>query len=101
MKKTNIFSAFAAFLTAGFFASPAFAVLGQPEPGGLGLQAAASPMKERMHDFHNYLLLPLTVVISIFVLILLVIVVVKFNRKANPTPSTTTHNTLLEVVWTV
>jgi cytochrome c oxidase subunit 2 len=101
MKTTNIFSALAAFLTAALFASPAFAILGQPEPGGLGLAAAASPMKEKMNAFHNNLLLPITAAISIFVFLLLIVIILRFNRKANPTPSVTTHNTILEVVWTI
>ncbi len=50
--------------------------------------------------FHDFLLW-LIVAITIFVLALLVIIVVRFNARANPTPSRTTHNTLLEVVWTL
>jgi len=55
---------------------------------------------ENIISFHNLLLVIITI-ITLFVLALLVIVVVKFNAKANPTPSKTTHNTLLEVAWTV
>ena len=51
--------------------------------------------------FHNDILLPIIIVISLFVLALLAYVVWKFNEKANPTPSKTTHNTLIEVVWTI
>ncbi|MBI3441842.1 MAG: cytochrome c oxidase subunit II [Proteobacteria bacterium] len=80
---------------------PAFATLGQPEPGGINLQAAASPMKEKMIAFHNGLLMPIITAIAVFVFILLLVVVVRFNKKANPTPSQTTHNLLLEVVWTL
>ena len=50
--------------------------------------------------FHNFLLWIITA-IAAFVLVLLVIVMVRFNARANPTPSRTTHNTLLEVIWTV
>jgi cytochrome c oxidase subunit 2 len=50
--------------------------------------------------FHNFVLW-IIVVITAFVLALLVIVMVKFNARANPTPSRTTHNTTLEVLWTV
>lgn len=70
------------------------------EPWQLGFQGAFSPSAERLHDFHN-LLLWIIVGITLFVLFLLIYVVVKFNRKANPTPSTTTHNTKLEIIWTV
>lgn len=101
MKKMSALGSIPAFLTAALMATPAFAVLGQPEPGGISLQAAASPMKEKMIFFHNSLLMPIMTSIVIFVLLLLVIVIVRFNKKANPQPSTTTHNTLLEVVWTL
>ena len=50
---------------------------------------------------HNYILLPVITAISLFVLGLLIWVMVRYNRRSNPTPSRTTHNTLIEVVWTV
>lgn len=50
---------------------------------------------------HDYILLPVITVISLFVLALLLWVIVKYNRRANPTPSKTTHNTLIEVIWTI
>ena len=78
----------------------AFAATGQPESWQLGLQGAATPV---MHDiiwFHDFLLW-IIVAITLFVLTLLVIVVVKFNARSNPVPSRTTHNTFIEVVWTV
>ncbi len=105
MKKTlnfwKISSYVSAFLTVALTAVPAFATLGQPEPGGIGLQAGASPMKEKMAYFHDSLLLPIIVGITLFVFALLLIVIVRFNSKSNPVPSKTTHNTLLEVVWTL
>jgi len=78
----------------------AMAAVGEPTKWGLGLQDAASPVMERINDFHNLLLYIITA-ITIFVLALLVYVIFRFNAKANPTPSKTTHNTLIEVVWTV
>jgi cytochrome c oxidase subunit 2 len=78
----------------------AFAELGQPAPWEYKLQEAASPVMENITWFHNFLLVLITV-ITLFVLALLVIVVVKFNAKANPVPSRTTHNTLIEVAWTL
>src|SRR6202012_2263159 len=51
-------------------------------------------------QFHTVLLVVITL-ITLFVLALLIIVMVKFNAKANPTPSRTTHNTLIEVAWTL
>ena len=71
------------------------------EPWQMGLQDAVSPSMEGIHWFHNGLLLPLITVITLFVLGLLVYVMVRFNAKANPVPSQTTHNTLVEVAWTV
>jgi cytochrome c oxidase subunit II len=81
-------------------AGAALAQVGQPRPWQLGLQDAASPVMADIISFHNFLLWIITA-ISAFVLILLLIVIVRFNARANPTPSRTTHNTLLEVMWTV
>ena len=69
-------------------------------PGKYQLQEAATPVMDDITWFHNFLLWLITV-ITLFVLALLVIVVVKFNAKANPVPSRTTHNTLIEVAWTL
>src|SRR3569833_1199261 len=78
----------------------AFAEMGQPAPWEYRLQEAASPVMENITWFHG-LLLTIITVITLFVLALLIAVVVKFNARANPTPSRTTHNTLLEVAWTL
>jgi cytochrome c oxidase subunit 2 len=78
----------------------AFAELGQPSPWEYTLQPSASPVMDNITWFHNWLLGAITV-ITLFVLALLVIVMVKFNAKANPVPSRTTHNTLIEVAWTL
>src|SRR5262249_30765042 len=82
------------------FSDTAFAGLGQPSPWEIGLQHSASPVMDSLVSFHNFLLVIITL-ISIFVLGLLVVVIFKFNARANPTPTKTTHNTLLEVLWTV
>jgi cytochrome c oxidase subunit 2 len=78
----------------------AFAELGQPAPWEYKLQEAATPVMEQIIWFHN-LLFWLITIITLFVLALLVMIVVKFNAKANPVPSRTTHNTLIEVAWTL
>lgn len=75
--------------------------MGQPKDWQLGLQGAATPVMEHITTFHNDLLVPIITVISIFVLALLVIVMVRFNSRANPKPSKTTHHTGLEIAWTV
>jgi cytochrome c oxidase subunit 2 len=81
-------------------AGSAFAEMGQPAPWEHTLQEAATPVMENIIWFHNFLLVLITV-ITLFVLALLIIVVVKFNARANPVPSRTTHNTLIEVAWTL
>jgi cytochrome c oxidase subunit 2 len=78
----------------------AFAELGQPAPWDWKLQESASPVMDNITWFHNFLFVLITL-ITLFVLALLVVVVVKFNARANPVPSRTTHNTLIEVAWTL
>ncbi|HXO72378.1 MAG TPA: cytochrome c oxidase subunit II transmembrane domain-containing protein, partial [Bradyrhizobium sp.] len=78
----------------------AFAEMGQPAPWEYTLQEAATPVMENIIWFHNFLLWLITI-ITLFVLALLIIVMVKFNAKKNPIPSKTTHNTLIEVAWTI
>jgi cytochrome c oxidase subunit 2 len=76
------------------------AEFGQPTAWQLGLQKSASPVMDNLSLFHDFLLVIITL-ITLFVLGLLVTVIVKFNARANPVPTRTTHNTLLEVLWTV
>ncbi len=76
------------------------AITGQPQPWEVTMQAPFSPIAEDIHAFHNLLLVIITIV-SLFVLGLLVYVAVRFNEKANPVPSKVTHNSTIEVVWTV
>jgi cytochrome c oxidase subunit II len=82
------------------FGGAAFAELGQPAPWEWKLQEGATPVMENIIWFHNFLFWLITI-ITLFVLALLIIVMVKFNAKANPVPSKTTHNTLIEVAWTI
>ncbi len=70
----------------------------EPKPWQVGFQPAASPTAERIDSF-NDLLLAIIVFIVAFVLVLLIYVMWRFSEKRNPTPSKTTHNTLLEVAW--
>ncbi len=101
MKKIRFIAASLFLLCAGAYALPATAnnVVGAPVPWHLNLQPAASPIKEKMHDFHD-LLLVIIIAITMFVLALLVFVAVRFSESANPVPSKTTHNTTLEIIWT-
>jgi cytochrome c oxidase subunit 2 len=85
-----------AFLACG----TAFAELGQPAPWEYKLQGSVTEVMDYITWFHNWLFVLITI-ITLFVLALLVIVVIKFNARANPVPSRTTHNTLIEVAWTL
>jgi cytochrome c oxidase subunit 2 len=74
--------------------------LGQPYPKQMGLQEAATPIARELHSFYD-LTNTIIIAIAIFVLILLIYVMFRFSERRNPTPSQTTHHTLLEVAWTV
>jgi len=74
--------------------------IGQPD-GRMNLQDQFTPIGEEAAWFHNWLLLPVITAISIFVLVLMLYVIIRYRRKAHPIPSRTTHNTVLEVVWTL
>jgi cytochrome c oxidase subunit 2 len=78
----------------------ALAATGQPQPWELGLQPGATPVMENIVWFHDFLLWVIGGIV-VFVLALLVIIMVKFNARSNPVPSRTTHNTTIEVIWTV
>ena len=93
----------AAALATAMFATAAWAeeLVGQPTPGGIGLQPAASPLKVQAHWFHDGILMPIISAICLFVLALLLWVIVRYNKRANPTPARWSHNTLIEIVWTV
>jgi cytochrome c oxidase subunit 2 len=78
----------------------ALAGLGQPSPWQIGLQQSASPVMDNIVWFHDFLLYIITGIAG-FVLVLLVVVMVRFNARTNPTPSRTTHNTLIEIAWTL
>jgi cytochrome c oxidase subunit 2 len=90
-----------AVLTIGLFGGgAALAGDGQPSPWQLGFQPSATPVMEDIASFHDALLYVITAIAG-FVLVLLLVIMVRFNRRANPNPSRVTHNTLIEVVWTV
>jgi cytochrome c oxidase subunit 2 len=78
----------------------AFAGVGEPSPWQLGLQDAATPVAVDITWFHDFLLWIITG-IALFVLALLLVVMVRFNAHANPVPSRTTHNPVIEVIWTI
>lgn len=94
---------FAATALAAFVAAPAWAqdLLGQPTPGGIDLQPAASPLKHEAIFFHNVVLMPVITIITLLVLGLLIWIAIRYNKKANPVPAKWSHNTVIEVIWTV
>ena len=77
------------------------ATVGQPVSGEWGFQPQVTPIGKEALWFHNGILMPLITAISVFVLALMLYAMVRFRRSANPTPSRTTHNTVLEIVWTL
>ena len=74
---------------------------GYAAPGQIGFQPPVTEVASDIQWFHNIILMPMITLISLFVLALLGIVIVKFNEKANPVPTKTTHSTVLEVAWTI
>lgn len=96
--KNPTLSIFAALMTAFLGMSEAFGY--EPKPTDLGFQDAASPNMERLHHFHDDLLMWIITGITLFVLVLLIWVVIRYNAKANPIPSKVTHNVPLEIIWT-
>ncbi|MEP2495970.1 MAG: cytochrome c oxidase subunit II, partial [Parasphingorhabdus sp.] len=75
--------------------------IGMPVDGGIDFQEQFSETGQTAHWINNAILVPMMVGVSLFVLILLFWVVFRFRRGANPVPSKTTHNTFIEIIWTV
>jgi cytochrome c oxidase subunit II len=73
----------------------------QPYPWQLGMQPPATPVKERIHFLHNDILMPLITVITIFVLGLMLYTMVRFRQSRHPIPTRTSHNAVIEILWTV
>src|ERR1700756_1541611 len=84
----------------GVVALATIAGAAEPKPWQLGFQPPATPVKDRLSAFHDELLIIITL-ITIFVLGLLVYVMWRFNQQRNPVPSRTSHNTVIEMLWTV
>lgn len=101
IKMNRLFNlVFGAIIVAGLvlISQHSFANMGM-EPWGIDLQHSASPIKDRIHDFHTILLWVISAIV-LLVMVLMLIIMLRFNAKANPTPSKTTHNFMLEVIWT-
>jgi cytochrome c oxidase subunit 2 len=87
-------------LALGALVGPAGQALAAPQPWEINLQPAATPIAEMVHRFNFGVLIVISIIV-LFVLVLLVYCMVRFNARANPVPSRTSHNTLIEVIWTV
>ena len=95
--KTGLATAASFALCGGAYAKEG---VGMAEPWQLGFQTAVTPIMQQIHSFHTYVSIIITL-IALFVLALLIYVMVRYNERANPQPSRATHNTALEIAWTV
>ena len=86
-----------------FWGAAAFAAdeIGQPTPGAIDLQPGVTPLRDDAIWFHNIILLPIITFITLFVLGLLLWCVIRYNKKSNPVPARWSHNTVIEIVWTL
>ena len=103
MMSKRLWQAFPSLLAAcgsAFLAASAYAGSGQPSPKQLTFQEAVTPIAEEIHWVHDFVNV-IIFLIMIFVMLLLLYVMWRFSEKRNPVPSRTTHNTTLEVLWTV
>lgn len=97
---TSLLALFPAFLANPAAAQEALPIIGKPHPGGIGFQPAATELARDLQWLDGMILVIITA-ITIFVCALLAIVILRYNRKANPVPKTFTHNTPVEIAWTV
>jgi len=72
-----------------------------PKDGDMGFQEPVTPVMDAIVGFHNGWVMPIITVITLFVMALMLYIMIRFREKANPVPSKTSHNTVIEVVWTV
>ncbi len=89
------------FLTGSALLAGASTAIANPVDGNMGFQEAVTPVMERVVWFHNTMVFPIIVAITLLVMVLMIYIMIRFREKANPVPSKTTHNTMIEVVWTI
>lgn len=97
---TFFFAAISVLTGVGAASAQSSSGVGQPYNGQLGLQGAVTPVMQEITAFHSMVNI-IIIAIAVFVTVLLLYVIFRFNAKANPTPSRFSHNTTIEVVWTV
>ncbi|MCJ7873036.1 cytochrome c oxidase subunit II [Marinovum sp. 2_MG-2023] len=100
MRLKSLFTGLTATFVAGSALAQDLEVVGKPIPNGIGFQPAATELARELQWLDGMLLWIITI-ICVFVAGLMVFVFVRFNRKSNPTPATFTHNTPIEVAWTI
>lgn len=83
------------------FQANAAPLLGQPTPGAIELQPSAAPLRDEQAWLLNWILHPVAIFIAFFVLCLLLWVIFRYNKRSNPTPARWSHNTVVEVIWTI
>jgi len=98
--KTALKRATCALALAGGLVALGGPALANPSPWEIDLQPAATPIMEMIHRFNNGVMIVVTLIV-LLVLALLIYCIVRFNARANPVPSRTSHNTVIEVIWTV
>lgn len=98
--KTTLYGLAAALFAAPAIAQDALEIVGQPTPRGIGFQPAATELMRDIQWLDGMLNIIITI-ITLFVTALIVYCIVRFSRRANPTPSTFTHNSPVEVAWTI
>ena len=102
MLKRATGSVVAAIAAAGYGAAARAAdLLGQPTPGAIDMQPSAAPLRTQQMFMHNVILLPIVTIIAVFVAALLLWCAFRFNKRANPVPARFSHNTPIEIIWTV
>jgi cytochrome c oxidase subunit 2 len=103
MKRLKLAAGLSSAIMAGAFAVQAWAAdtVGQPTNGAIDFQPSDAPLRDQAVHFHNFILLPIITGIVLLVAGLLIYCIVRFNKRANPTPARWSHNTPVEVVWTV
>lgn len=108
MRLTNLAAKTAAAIGAMFAASAAFAqevtekldIVGAPTPGGMGFQPAGTQVAADIHGLDHMILIIISLIVA-FVIVLLAWVAIRYNSRSNPTPATFTHNSPLEIAWTI
>jgi cytochrome c oxidase subunit II len=97
---TSLLALIPAFLAVPASAQEALQIIGAPKAGGIGFQPAATELARDLQWLDGMILVIITA-ITIFVCALLAVVILRYNRRANPTPGSFTHNTPVEIAWTV